>query len=51
MEELANACLSLELTKVVVDGEMFQEIFLDESLWLHSRFGIGINRLQGYFAL
>ena len=42
---LGGACLSLELTKLAVDREVLQEVFLDKSLGPQSWCGVGINRL------
>jgi hypothetical protein len=43
MEALVSACLSLEVTEVTVDGEVLQQIFLDESLGLHFWCSVGIT--------
>lgn len=47
MEELVSACLSLELTKVTVDGEVRQQVFLDERLGLHFWCFVRITRQGG----
>jgi hypothetical protein len=47
MEELVSACLSLEVTEVTVDGEVLQQIFLDESLGLHLWCSVGITSQGG----